>query len=99
VGRRRGRPSSQALELTGIVLDWYRPLFDANVAVDFARATDDLDGYRLVVAPNLYLLSDEGLSALTATSRPAASCARYFSGVVDEHDHVRVEARWSRSAG
>ena len=84
---------SQALELTGIVLDWYRPLHDANVAVDFARATDDLDGYRLVVAPNLYLLPDEGLSALTAYVEAGGVLALgYFSGVVDEHDHVRVEA-------
>ena len=48
-----------------IVLDWYRPLFAANIAVDFAHPAQDLGGYRLVVAPNLHLATTRRSRALT----------------------------------
>ena len=35
----------------------YNSFHDRNIAVDFARPTDDLSGCRLVVAPSLYLLT------------------------------------------
>ncbi len=54
---------SQLLDLQRIVLDWYRPLFAANVAVDFAHPAQDLSGYRLVVAPGLHLATTETLGA------------------------------------
>ena len=81
---------SQRLDLPAIVRSWYRPFFDGNVAVDFAPPGRDLAGYRLVVAPNLYLLTDEALEALTAFVRNGGIfVCGFFSGVVDENDHVR----------
>ena len=37
---------------------WHRPLWERGVAVDLAPPGADLTGYDLVLAPNLYLLSD-----------------------------------------
>jgi beta-galactosidase len=45
---------------------WYAALWRAGVAVDFAHPAADLSGYRLVLAPALYLLDDAGWPA----SRP-----------------------------
>ena len=81
---------SQLLDLPAIVHSWYRPFFDGNIAVDIVPPAGDLAGYRLVVAPNLYLLTDEALEALTAFVRDGGVfVCGYFSGVVDENDHVR----------
>ena len=66
---------SQRLDLVALVLDWYRPLYDANIAVDFAHPSGDLDAYRLVLAPNLYLLRDESLRR-SATSPRRVACSR-----------------------
>ena len=81
---------SQRLDLPTIVRSWYRPFFDANVAVDFVPPDGGLDGYRLVVAPNLYLLTDDALDGLTAfVEGGGVLVCGYFSGLVDENDHVR----------
>ena len=82
---------SQLLDLPAIVRSWYRPFFDGNVAVDVVPPGGDLSGYRLVVAPNLYLLTDEALDALTAFVRAGGVfVCGFFSGIVDENDHVRT---------
>ena len=81
---------SQLLDLIQLVLDWYRQLYQANVAVEFAHPNADLGDYRLVVAPNLYLLSDDSLAALQAfASNGGVLAVGCFSCVVDERDHVR----------
>ncbi len=81
---------SQLLDLPAIVRSWYRPFFDASIAVDVVPPAGGLAGYRLVVAPNLYLLTDEALEALAAFVRDGGVfVCGYFSGIVDENDHVR----------
>ena len=90
---------SQLLDLPAIVHSWYRPFFDGSIAVDIVPPAGDLAGYRLVVAPNLYLLTDEALEALTAFVRDGGVfVCGYFSGVVDENDHVAVAAADGRAA-
>jgi beta-galactosidase len=81
---------SRTLDLRELVLDWYRPFFAANVAVDFAHPLDDLGSYRLVVAPNLYLASDAVVESLTRYAEAGGVLAvGLFSLVVDENDHAR----------
>jgi beta-galactosidase len=81
---------SQRLDLIQLVLDWYRPLYEANIAVDFAHPSADLGGYRLVVAPSLYLLRDDAVASLRRFAADGGVLAiGCFSAVVDEHDHVR----------
>lgn len=70
---------------------WYRALWDANIGVDVVPRGTDLSGYRVVLAPMLHLVTDADVEAL---ERAAASGAEvlltYFSGTVDEHDHIRL---------
>ena len=69
---------------------WYAALWRAGVAVDFAHPAADLSGYRLVLAPALYLLDDAGLASLTSyVDGDGTLAAGPFFAVVDEHDHVR----------
>ena len=54
---------STALDQLAIALDHYRPLFEAGVACDVVPPQRDLSGYRLVVVPNLYLLTADDAAA------------------------------------
>jgi beta-galactosidase len=70
---------------------YYRPFFEANVTVDFARPTDDLSGYKLVVAPSLYLVTDDGAANLTSYVENGGHLVMsFFSGIVDPFDHIRL---------
>ncbi|MDU0294325.1 beta-galactosidase [Saccharothrix longispora] len=71
------------------VRDFYEPLFDAGVAVDFAHPAADLTRYRLVVVPNLYLVRDPA-PLVSYVEGGGTLVMGFFSGVVDEHDRVRL---------
>ena len=47
-------------------------------------------GYRLVLVPTLYLVTDAGGRDARAASPAGTALVTYFSGIVDEHDHVRL---------
>lgn len=86
------RPSAD-LDHRERVEAFYRRLWDDGVTVDFAHPGDDLSGYRVVVAPSLYLL---GAAAAENLRRYVEGGGRlvvsYFSGIVDEHDAVHPGA-------
>lgn len=85
-----GKPSS-AVRLMPEVLAWYRALFAQNLTVDFAHPEADLSRYRLVIAPHLYLVSDRAADNLTQyVSNGGALVMSFFSGIVNEHEHVRL---------
>jgi beta-galactosidase len=70
---------------------FYRPLFEANVTADFARPTDDLSSYKLVIAPSLYLVSDTGAANLAAYVEGGGNLLMsFFSGISDPNDHIRL---------
>jgi beta-galactosidase len=70
---------------------FYRALFEANVTVDFARPTDDLSAYRLVLAPSLYMVTDEGAANLVGfVERGGTLVMGFFSGIVDAAEHIRL---------
>jgi beta-galactosidase len=70
---------------------YYRPFFEANVTVDFAKPTDDLSGCKLVVAPSLYLVSDAAAANLSAYVTGGGNLVMsFFSGIVDPNDHIRL---------
>ena len=84
------KPSGEVRQLDQLRA-YYRHLFDGNVAVDFARSTDDLARYRLVLVPNLYLLSDQAAANLNAYVEAGGTLVMsFFSGIVDPDDHVRL---------
>ncbi|MGW7249863.1 beta-galactosidase [Streptomyces decoyicus] len=80
---------STALDHSRIALDHYRPLFEAGVACDVVPPQRELSGYRLVVAPNLYLLTADDAQRLASYVRDGGQLlVSFFSGIVDTHDRV-----------
>lgn len=68
---------------------YYDRLWRDGHTVDLVRPSQDLSGYRLVVAPASYLLSAEAAANLTAYVEAGGTLlVSYFSGIVDEHDAV-----------
>jgi beta-galactosidase len=69
----------------------HRALWNQGVTADVVHAGSDLSGYRLVVVPTLYLVDDATAARI---ARYVASgghvLVTYFSGIVDEHDHIRL---------
>jgi beta-galactosidase len=84
------KPSHDLLLLDQVQL-WYRPLWERNLAVDFVRPDGDLSRYRLVVVPNLYLVSDAAAENLARFAGDGGTLVvSFFSGIVDERDHVQL---------
>ncbi|WP_037767002.1 beta-galactosidase [Streptomyces sp. 142MFCol3.1] len=84
------RPSVQ-MRYLDMVRDWYEALWTLNITCDVVAPGSDLTRYKAVLAPNLYLLSEEHADALTryvsGGGHLAVGC---FSGVVDAHDRVHL---------
>jgi beta-galactosidase len=70
---------------------YYRHLFDANITADFAPSIRDLSSYKLVLVPNLYLVSDDAAANLNRyVSKGGTLVMSGFSGIVDDHEHIRL---------
>ncbi|MEU3456696.1 beta-galactosidase [Micromonospora sp. NPDC006766] len=66
-------------------------LWRAGVTADVVHPSTDLSRYRLVLVPTLYLVRDADAEALRAfVAAGGTALVTYFSGIVDEHDHVRL---------
>ncbi len=79
------------VQLVDQLEQYYRPLFAANVVADFARPEQDLAGYKVVLVPNLYLVSDAGAARLVEFVRDGGSLVMsFFSGIVDPFEHIRL---------
>jgi beta-galactosidase len=73
------------------VRSYYEALWRKGITVDFVHPEEDLSAYDLLLVPSLYLMSDDAAAAVTARVRDGASLvASYFSGIVDDNDHVRL---------
>ena len=84
------KPSTRVQQVDQLE-QYYRPVFAANVVADFVRPDHDLSGYKLVLVPNLYLVSDAGAASLVAFVRAGGALVMsFFSGVVDPFDHIRL---------
>ncbi|WP_402462471.1 beta-galactosidase [Isoptericola aurantiacus] len=82
---------TQDLRYMDEVRAWYTALWNRGVTVDVVTPRTDLDDYDLVVVPTLYLVDDAGAANLaSAAERGAVVVVTFFSGIVDEHDHVRL---------
>ncbi|MEU0963436.1 beta-galactosidase [Micromonospora aurantiaca] len=66
-------------------------LWQAGVTADVVHPSADLSRYRLVVVPTLYLVRDADADALRRfVEAGGTAVVTYFSGIVDEHDHIRL---------
>lgn len=83
------RPSVDAQHRERI-LAFYTQLWADNVTVDFAHPEQDLSGYKLVLAPASYLLTDAASDNLKSYVSAGGKLAMsFFSGIVNENDTVR----------
>jgi len=79
------------LRLIELLREFYRPLFEAGVTVDFAHPEGDLSGYRLVLVPALYLVSDAGADNVRRFAATGGTVLiSFFSGIVDTSERIRL---------
>jgi beta-galactosidase len=65
---------------------FYNALHDRNIPVDFARPTEDLAKYKLVIAPSLHLLAGGEADLLKLYVQNGGTLVTTFNtGLVDEH--------------
>ena len=71
------------------VASYYEPLYRANIAMDFVRPTGDFSPYRVILVPNLYLVSGGVADNLEQFAMDGGTLVMsFFSGIVDANDHV-----------
>ena len=84
------KPSSD-LKLFPQLYSYYKPLFDRNITVDFAHPESDLSHYKLVIAPNLYLVNEGSAGNINQYVANGGNLVMsFFSGIVDENEHIRL---------
>lgn len=68
---------------------FYTQLWRDKIAVDFAHPESDLSHYKLVIAPQLYLMSAPTIQNLNNyTTSGGHLLISYFSGIVDEEEAI-----------
>ncbi|MEK4515643.1 beta-galactosidase [Paenibacillus sp. FSL H8-0122] len=78
---------NSGLKYEETVLQHYRGLWELGIPVDVVGSGDDLSGYKLVIAPMLYLISEEnGKRIEKYVEQGGTFLATYWSGVVGETD-------------
>ncbi|WP_432155605.1 beta-galactosidase [Streptomyces sp. bgisy153] len=88
-GDQEGRPSTR-FDLPDLLHAWHRALWEGGLTTDFAHPEHDLGGYRMVVVPQLYALTDAAIDNLLAYVRGGGTLVSGFlTGVADQDDRVR----------
>ena len=68
---------------------YYHPLHSLNIAVDIISPDSNLSNYQLVIAPLLYMLRPGVAKNIEQfVARGGTFLTTYFSGIVDQNDHV-----------
>jgi beta-galactosidase len=84
------KPSND-LSLVPQLYSFYKPLFQRNLTVDFAHPASDLSRYKLVIAPNLYLVNEDSVRNINQyVENGGTLLMSFFSGIVDENEHIRL---------
>jgi beta-galactosidase len=82
---------SSVVEYGQVAHDVHAALGGLGVTADVVHPGTDLTGYRVVVVPTLYLCADDLADRLAAAADAGAQVlVTYFSGIVDESDHIRL---------
>ncbi|MFE6765576.1 beta-galactosidase [Streptomyces sp. NPDC057689] len=70
-------------------LDWYTALLDSGIRADLITTRAGLHRHRMLIAPVLHMVPADLGKALTHYAEQGGHLVTtYFSGVVDENDHV-----------
>ncbi|MFE9173677.1 beta-galactosidase [Streptomyces kebangsaanensis] len=85
----QGSHPTSLLDYRQEALDWYSALLALGIRADLITTRSGLDRYRLLIAPVLHVVPAELAEELTRfTEQGGHLVTTYFSGVVDENDHV-----------
>ncbi|MFJ3984242.1 beta-galactosidase [Streptomyces fungicidicus] len=88
-GDQEARPSRE-VDYPEVLGAWHRALWGAGLTTDFAHPGHDLTGYRLVVVPQLYLLTDRAVDNLLGYVRGGGTLVcGFLTGVADQDDRIR----------
>jgi beta-galactosidase len=85
--------SGPSVDLTYIdrIMKYYKALYDLHISVDIVEPTADLSKYKMVIAPLLYMISDDSIANIEKfVSDGGTFITTFFSGIVDENDIVRA---------
>lgn len=86
-----GLPRSD-FSYTDTVMRHYTPLWERHHAVDVVSHGSSLEGYKVLVVPNAYLIDDEGAARIEEFARNGGTVIMsFFSGVVDGDNRVRPD--------
>jgi beta-galactosidase len=86
----RGLPSDQIRHMD-VARSVHAGLWRAGIACDLASPTADLSGYRLVLVPAVYLMSDDAAAALRGYVEAGGHLVvTFLSGLADEFHQVRT---------
>ncbi len=70
-------------------LDWYAALLRLGIRADLVTTRSDLQHHQVLIAPVLHVVPADLAKTLTRyTEQGGHLITTYFSGIVDEHDHV-----------
>jgi len=84
------KPSND-LKLMQQVYAYYKPLYERNILTDFVHPEADLSGYKLVIAPNLYLVNHQAAANIIRYVENGGTLVMtFFSGIVDENEHIHL---------
>lgn len=73
------------------LLSHYRPFWDKGVQVDIVDMDGDISGYKLVIAPMLYMYRAGFEQKMRAfVENGGTLVTTYWSGIVDENDLCRL---------
>ena len=82
---------SADVDLMTEVRSWHRSLWEQGVTCDFVHPEAELSRYRLLLVPNLYLVTDAAAERVAQYVQAGGTVVvGWFSGIVDEHDHIRL---------
>jgi beta-galactosidase len=82
---------STDLRLMDRIHDHYRPLWEANIACDVVAPGAELERYRLVVVPSLYMVSADDAERLASyVAGGGHALISFFSAIVDGADRVHL---------
>ena len=82
---------SQDVKYLDVLRAFHRSLFLRGISVDMVHPSESLDGYDLVLVCTLYSVTDADAANIAAAAHAGATVlVSYFSGIVDEKDHVRL---------
>ncbi|NUU76503.1 beta-galactosidase [Paenibacillus xylanilyticus] len=81
------QPQSEGLDYYENIKVWHRALTKSGISSDVIHSSEALDGYKIIIAPHLYLLDEDTAERLQAFAAAGGTLIlTHRSGVKDDHN-------------